>query len=219
MGFVKHSLDVQKILIRTTKKNLQRKKKRGGKKDRMNSVWLRVARGGFGASPTKPLRLPRAQTECVSTTQLYHDTYEHSRFHVSIAGMWKERSQKKFGHLTTAHHSYAFWTSREGLRCGDFQTNEQTNPVNYVNYLRTSPTNLSFGNWYLTGINRFRLTILIRQKWTTQQCWVIKPVPHNLVWRIRAGNISSSAQYWNICTEWWLKSFSEIWIPEREHIQ
>ena len=38
MGFVKHSLDVQKILIRTTKKNLQRKKKRGGKKDRMNSV-------------------------------------------------------------------------------------------------------------------------------------------------------------------------------------
>jgi len=44
---------------------------------------------------------------------------------------------------------------------------------------------------------------LIRWKWTTQQCWEIKPVPHHLVQKIRSWSILSSRNdlkslYWMI---------------------
>jgi len=48
---------------------------------------------------------------------------------------------------------------------------------------------LPFGSWDLNCINYFRLTILVRRKSTSQTCWVIKPVPHNLVRRIRSWSI------------------------------
>ena len=51
---------------------------------------------------------------------------------------------------------------------------------------------MPFGSWYLNCTNYFRLTILVRRKWTSQTCRVIKPVPHNLVQRIRSWNIVSS---------------------------
>jgi len=51
--------------------------------------------------------------------------------------------------------------------------------------LRAGPTNLPFWSWYLTGTKHFCMTILVRRKWTTQPCWIMKPVPHNLVRMVR----------------------------------
>ena len=56
----------------------------------------------------------------MSTTQTYHDTYEHDWFDVSIAGVPSDSCQELHGHLTTAYHSNAFSTSREGQQCGGF---------------------------------------------------------------------------------------------------
>ena len=40
-------------------------------------------------------------------------------------------------------------------------------------------------SWYLSGTKHFRPTILVVPKWKGQLGWVIKPVPHDLVRRIR----------------------------------
>jgi len=77
-------------------------------------------------------------TECVSTTQTYHDTYKLDRFHVSIAGVPFDSCQELHSHLTQAiaHHLYAFSTSREGqadsngtLRKPIFQRSGRVFPV------------------------------------------------------------------------------------------
>jgi len=40
-------------------------------------------------------------------------------------------------------------------------------------------------NWYNCGTKHFHQTSVVWWKWKTQLDWVIKPVPHDLVWRIR----------------------------------
>ena len=58
------------------------------------------------------------------------------------------------------------------------------------------PHRCAFGSWYLTGTKKFHSTImiLVGRKWKSQLSWEIKPVPHNLVRRIRCWSIWSSAQ-------------------------
>jgi len=68
-------------------------------------------------------------------------------------------------------------------------------------YLRASLADLSIRSWYKPGTKHFRLTILVRWESTTQQCWGIKPVPHNLVRRIRSWSVKSLEQDLNIGTE------------------
>ena len=70
-----------------------------------------------------------------------------------------------------------------------------------LKYLMGQPRPLAFESWYLTGTNHFRLTILVRRNCMTQPWWVINPVPHNLVRRIRSWSIWSSAQDLNIFSE------------------
>jgi len=58
-------------------------------------------------------------------------------------------------------------------------------PMNHVISLRASLADLPFRGWYLIGTKYFRLMRLIWRKWKSQMGWVIKPVLHNLVPRIR----------------------------------
>ena len=58
-------------------------------------------------------------------------------------------------------------------------------------YLRAGPADMPLGSWCLTGTKYFHLPILVRWKWTTP-CWVLNPVPHSFVQRIRHWSILSS---------------------------
>ena len=58
-------------------------------------------------------------------------------------------------------------------------------PMNHVKYLRAGPAEMPFRNWYTANTNHFHLTDSVRLKWKTQPYWVIKPVTHDLVRRIR----------------------------------
>jgi len=48
-------------------------------------------------------------------------------------------------------------------------------------YWRANFADMPLVSWYLTSTKHFRLTILIRPKWTTQPNWGINPVTHSLV--------------------------------------
>jgi len=65
------------------------------------------------------------KTECVPTTEIYHDTIEHDQFHVSIAEVRFDSCQEFHGHHTTAHLSYAFVSVPGGLAV--WQLHKQTN--------------------------------------------------------------------------------------------
>ena len=39
-----------------------------------------------------------------------------------------------------------------------------SDPVNHAKFLRSSPTDMPLGSWYLSGTKHFRLTIVVRQK-------------------------------------------------------
>jgi len=64
-------------------------------------------------------------------------------------------------------------------------------PMNHVKYLRAGPAGMPFQNWYTANTNHFHLTDSWKSK--TQLGWVINPVPHNLVRRIR---------FWRIKISW-----------------
>jgi len=49
-------------------------------------------------------------------------------------------------------------------------------------------------NWYNCRTKKFHLTMMVRWKWKTQLDWVIKPVTHDLVWRIRFWRTKSPEQ-------------------------
>jgi len=58
-------------------------------------------------------------------------------------------------------------------------------------------------HWYNCGTKHFHQTSVVWWKWKTQLGWVIKPVPHDLVRRIRFWRIKSPEQdfkylYWTI---------------------
>jgi len=74
-------------------------------------------------------------------------------------------------------------------------------PMNHVKYLRASPAEMPFPNWYTANTNHFHLTDSVRWKSTMQLYWVINPVPHNLVRRIRFCRIKSPEQDFKYCTE------------------
>jgi len=62
---------------------------------------------------------------------------------------------------------------------------------------------MSLRNWYNCGTKHFHLTSVVRWKWKNQLHWVIKPVPHDLVRRIRLWRIKISGTwfeylYWRI---------------------
>ena len=58
-------------------------------------------------------------------------------------------------------------------------------PMNHVKNLRAGPAEMPFQNWYTANTNHFHLTDSVRWKWKTQPDWVINPVTHDLVRRIR----------------------------------
>jgi len=68
-------------------------------------------------------------------------------------------------------------------------------PMNHVKYLRAGPTEMPFQNWYTANTNHFRLTDSVRWKSKRQLGWVINPVPHNLVRRIRFWRIKISGTW------------------------
>jgi len=70
-------------------------------------------------------------------------------------------------------------------------------------YLRASPADLLLWSWCLIGTKYFRLTILVRRKWTTQLCWVTKLILHNFLPRTKSWSIWSSEKdfvhlYWTM---------------------
>jgi len=76
-------------------------------------------------------------------------------------------------------------------------------PMNNVKIFKGWPRPEAFCYWYTANTNLLNLTILVTRKSEYQLCWVIKPVPHNLVWRIRFWRIKSFEQdfkylYWTI---------------------
>jgi len=83
--------------------------------------------------------------------------------------------------------------------------------------LRASLPNVPLGCWYHSGTKHFHPTILVGWKRKSQLRWVIKPVPHNIVQRIRFWKIKSSEHdlkylYWTF-----RKLFSEIYLPVSEN--
>ena len=73
------------------------------------------------------------------------------------------------------------------------------------NILCSGPPEMPLRNWYNCGTKHFKLTInmVVRWKLKTQLEWVIEPVPHDLVRRIRFWRIKSPEQdlkylYWTI---------------------
>jgi len=74
-------------------------------------------------------------------------------------------------------------------------------PMNHVKYLRASPAEMPVQNWYTANTNHFHLTDSVRWKSTRQLYWVINPVPHDLVRRIRFWRIKSPEQDFKYCTE------------------
>ena len=64
--------------------------------------------------------------------------------------------------------------------------------MDHVKYLRAGPTEMPFQNWYTANTNHFQVTDFVRWKSKTQLGWVINPVPHNLVRRIRFWRIKIS---------------------------
>ena len=65
------------------------------------------------------------------------------------------------------------------------------------------PRREDFCYWYTANTNLFWLTILVTRKSETQLGWIIKPVQHNLVWRIRSWRIKLLEKdfkylYWTI---------------------
>jgi len=65
-------------------------------------------------------------------------------------------------------------------------------PMNHVKYLRAGPAEIPIRNWYTTNTNYFKLTDSVRWKWKTQPDWVIKPITHDIVRRIRFWRINIS---------------------------
>ena len=66
-------------------------------------------------------------------------------------------------------------------------------------YLRASPDEMPFRSWNLIGTENFCPIILIWPKWISQTGWVIKPLPHDLMRRIRFWSIWSFLYlYWTI---------------------
>ena len=86
-------------------------------------------------------------------------------------------------------------------------------------YLRAGPPEMSLRNWYNCGTKHFHQTSVVwwNLKRNTQLDWLIKPVLHDLVRRIRFWRIKSPDRILNICTERQVKFFSEIYLPGREH--
>jgi len=68
-------------------------------------------------------------------------------------------------------------------------------PMNHVKYLRAGRAEMPFQNWYTAITNHFRLTDSVRWKSKTQLGWVINPVSHNLVRRIRFWRIKISGTW------------------------
>jgi len=71
-------------------------------------------------------------------------------------------------------------------------------PMNHIKYLRAGPAEMPFQNWYTANTNHFHLTDSVRWKSKNQLGWVINPVPHNLVRRIRFWRIKSSGTWFYI---------------------
>ena len=76
-------------------------------------------------------------------------------------------------------------------------------PMNHVKIFKGRPCREAFCYWYTAITNLFRLTILVLRKSESQLGWVIKPVLHNLVSRIRFWRIKCFEQdfkylYWTI---------------------
>ena len=68
-------------------------------------------------------------------------------------------------------------------------------PMNHAKYLRAGPAEMPFRNWYTANTNHSHLTESVRWKWKTQPDWVIKPVTHDLVRRIRFWRIKISGTW------------------------
>jgi len=68
-------------------------------------------------------------------------------------------------------------------------------PMNHVKYLRAGPPDMPLRNWYNCSTKHFHLTSVVRWKWKNQLDWVIKPVPHDLVRRIRFWRIKISGTW------------------------
>ena len=62
--------------------------------------------------------------------------------------------------------------------------------------LRAGPPEMPLRNWYNCGTNHFHLTSVVGWKWKYQLDWVIKPVPHDLVRRIRFWRIKISGTWY-----------------------
>ena len=84
-------------------------------------------------------------------------------------------------------------------------------PMNHVKMFSGWPPEMPLRSWYNCGTKHFRLTMMVRWKWETQLDWVIKPVPHDLVRRIRFWRIKCPQQdlkystirkirFWNLFT-------------------
>jgi len=69
-------------------------------------------------------------------------------------------------------------------------------PMNHVKkYLRAGPPEMPLRNWYKCSTKHFQLTSMVKWKWKNQLDWVIKPVPHDLVRRIRFWRIKISGTW------------------------
>ena len=80
-------------------------------------------------------------------------------------------------------------------------------PMNRVTIFKGQPRQFALLElvkaWYEPGTKYFHLTILVRWKSTIQQCWGIKPVPHDLMRRIKFWSLKSLEKdckylYWKI---------------------
>jgi len=145
-------------------------------------------------------------TICVS-----HVTHENIFSWLSTANQTSyKRVMSHIYQMDESCLTYTIWTSRvtrtpywwiaSHVRHMD-ESRHTAAPMNHVKYLRASPAEMPFQNWYTANTNHFHLTDSVRWTSTRQLYWVINPVPHNLVRRIRFWRIKSLEQDFKHCAE------------------
>ena len=99
------------------------------------------------------------------------------------------------------HMKFIIWNSsyKQTWQCRyDFRKSQLATPPapsNHVKIFKGCPPRDALRNWYNCGTNHFHLTSVVRWKWKNQLDWVIQPVPHDLVRRIRFWRIKISGTW------------------------
>jgi len=135
-----------------------------------------------------PIHCVDTLTHCIHTHTGNRCVSMESVNTVSVSTLWA-LSRHIWTHTLYGHTDTLYWHTH---------SISPPAPMNHVEYLRAGPAELPFQNWYTANTNHFHLTDSVRWKSKTQLGWVIHPVPHIFVRRIRFWRIKISGTWFYI---------------------